>query len=116
MVSGRCRGARVGRRGERGKNRYALEARMTAQDPALYFRDALALDAHQTQPHLQYDVLHRKICRHAAREDFLVCLRFLLPARKEIQGARLVKADVGGCDPLPLAVIVVGGVFVDGGG
>lgn len=51
------------------RERYALETCMTSQHPSFHPLNLLTLHTNQRQPHLQQNILHRKIRRHTTCSD-----------------------------------------------
>lgn len=52
-----------------------LEASVAAKNPSLYTIDLLAFDTHEVETHLEKDILHGEIGRHASNTD--LCCRLL---------------------------------------
>ena len=91
-----------------------LEACMTPQHPRLYFLDLLSLHTNKVQVHLQQNVLHREVRRHASDGD-----NFLVPAFSrtifrwcETQSAGFVQGYIVWRYPFTLAIVFTHWIFI----
>jgi hypothetical protein len=92
----------------------ALEARVTPQHPRLYFLDLLPFHPNKAQVHLQQDVLHRKVRRHASNGDNFLGLAFSRTIFRwcKAQRAGFVQGDILGRYPFTLAIVFTHWIFI----
>jgi hypothetical protein len=91
-----------------------LEARMTPQHPGLYFLNLLSFHANKTQVHLQQNVLHCEVRRHASNRDDFVFPAFNRTLFRwcKAQRAGFVQGNILWRYPFTLAIIFTRWVFV----